>query len=177
MLKPLLRNLSHIVFQPRRFSHKCMIRLAGETRDKKILELASGKLHKGEYYYSVNNYFESSNEFIQSDIKEEYGHRIIDATTMKFKDEFDIVLCMNLLEHVYDFQSVVDNIYEALKTNGMAIIIVPAFYPLHDEPYDFWRFTEHSLRKILHCFSINKIQHNGIRQYPFAYYVEAVKRD
>ena len=177
MLKPLLRNISHIVFQPRRFNHKCMVRLAGKTRDKKILELASGKLHKGEYYYSVKNYFESNNEFIQSDIKEEYGHRIIDATTMEFKDEFDIVLCMNLLEHVYDFQLAVSNIYEALKNNGMAVIIVPVFYPLHDEPYDFWRFTEHSLRKILHRFSINRIQCHGIRQYPFAYYVEAIKRD
>lgn len=177
MLKPLLRKISHIVFQPRRFSHKCMVRLAGKMRDKKILELASGKLHKGEYYYSVKKYFESSNEFIQSDIKEEYGHRIVDATTMEFKNEFDIVLCMNLLEHVYDFQSAVDNIYEALKINGMVVIIVPVFYPLHDEPCDFWRFTEHSLRKILHRFSINKIRYNGMRQYPFTYYVEAIKRD
>lgn len=176
MFKPIFRTLSHIVFQPRRFNLNCVKKIARDTRGKKILELASGKRHKGEYYYSVKNKFDPSNEFIQSDIIEEYGHQIVDATTMKFKDEF-FVLCMNLLEHVYDFQLVVDNVYEALKNNGMAVILVPVFYPLHDEPHDYWRFTEHSLRKILQRFSIKELKYSGLRQYPFAYCIEAIKRD
>jgi SAM-dependent methyltransferase len=99
----------------------------------------------------------------------------VDATSMKFENEFDVVLCMNLLEHVYDFQMVIDNIYDALTKNGLVVILVPAFYPLHDEPHDYWRFTEHSLRKLLNRFSVTMLEYSGIRQYPFAYYVEAVK--
>ena len=175
MFKSFFRTVSHLIFRPRQFNYKCIAKLAHETRNKKILELGSGKLHKGNYYYSVKDIFDASNEFIQSDIKKEYGHRIVDATSMKFENEFDVVLCMNLLEHVYDFQMVIDNIYDALNKNGLIVILVPAFYPLHDEPHDYWRFTEHSLRKLLNRFSLTRLEYSGIRQYPFAYYVEAVK--
>ena len=175
MFKSFFRTVSHLIFRPRQFNYKCIAKLVHETRNKKIMELGSGKLNKGNYYYSVKDIFDASNQFIQSDIKKEYGHRIVDATSMKFENEFDMVLCMNLLEHVYDFQMVIDNIYDALTKNGLVVILVPAFYPLHDEPHDYWRFTEHSLRKLLHCFSVTKLEYSGIRQYPFAYYVEAVK--
>ena len=175
MFKSFFKTISHLIFRPRQFNHKWIAKLAHETRNKKILELGSGKIYKGDYCYSVKDMFDASNEFIQSDIKKEYGHRIVDATSMKFENEFDVVLCMNLLEHVYDFQMVIDNIYDALDKNGLIVILVPAFYPLHDEPHDYWRFTEHSLRKLLHRFSVTKLEYSGIRQYPFAYYVEAVK--
>ena len=46
---------------------------------------------------------------------------------------------------------------------------------LHGEPNDFWRFTEHSLRKMLKDFRQISIKHSGISQLPFAYYVEATK--
>ena len=175
MFKSFFKTISHLIFRPRQFNHKWIAKLAHETRNKKILELGSGKIYEGDYCCSVKDMFDASNEFIQSDIKKEYGHRIVDATSMKFENEFDVVLCMNLLEHVYDFQMVIDNIYDALNKNGLIVILVPAFYPLHDEPHDYWRFTEHSLRKLLNRFSLTRLEYSGIRQYPFAYYVEAVK--
>ena len=175
MLKSFFRVFSHLVFRPRQFNHKCLGKQARQIRGKRILELGSGKLYKGKHYYSVKNLFDSSNEFIQTDIREEFGHQIVDVTSMRFKNEFDVVLCLNILEHVFDFQTAIDNIYEALKDNGLAIIFVPGFYPLHDEPHDFWRFTEHSLRKILNRFSVIRLEYSGIREYPFAYYVEVLK--
>lgn len=148
---------------------------ASEIRSKKILELGSGKKVKGEYPYSTKQFFDSSNEFIQTDIIDTYGHKIVDVTRMDYRTEFDIVLCMNVLEHVFDYQKAIQNIFNSLKPGGVAVILVPVFYPLHDEPNDFWRFTEHSLRKLLQNFKELKIKHSGLRQYPAAYYVEAYK--
>ena len=71
--------------------------------------------------------------------------------------------------------SIHGTLHTALKENGIGIIFVPGFYPLHDEPDDYWRFTEHSLKKLLKDFRKIKIKHSGLRQYPFAYYVEAYK--
>jgi len=94
---------------------------------------------------------------------------------MNFKKEFDIILCNNVLEHIFDFKKAIENIYGALKSNGILILLVPGLYPLHDEPNDYWRFTEHSLRNLLQKFVKIKIEHKGIRRYPFVYYVEATK--
>ncbi|RKY92765.1 hypothetical protein DRQ15_01365 [candidate division KSB1 bacterium] len=159
----------------RKFNNKCIKEFSKEIRNTKILEIGSGKKYKGEYYYSAKRFFHESNEFIQSDITPEFGHRIIDVTQMNFIDEFDIILCMNVLEHVFDFKKAIDNIYKALKPGGTALIFVPGFYPLHDEPCDYWRFSEHSLRKIANKFRHVTIKHSGIRQYPFAYFVKAIK--
>lgn len=170
----MLRKIAHIIFRTD-MKKKQIRKFAYNIRNKKILELGSGKKEKRRYGYSVKKMFDKSNEFIQSDVVKEYGHRIVDVTKMKFRNEFDIILCLNVLEHVFDFKKGIDNIYLALKKGGKAVIILPVFYPLHDEPYDYWRFTEHSLRKLLGKFKDLKIIHSGIKQFPFAYYIEASK--
>ena len=78
---------------------------------------------------------------------------------------------MNVLEHVYDFQKGIDNMYRALKENGELVVFVPMFYPLHDEPHDYWRFTEHALRMIFNKFKGNDIKRSGFRQFPIAYFM------
>jgi SAM-dependent methyltransferase len=174
-MKIIFRKLAHIIFRLRSFGNKSIKQFAKGVKNKKILEIGSGKKVQNKYHYSVMQFFDSSNEFIQSDINKEFGHVIIDVTKMKFENEFDIIICMNVLEHIFDSKTAISNIHSSLKENGIAVILVPAVYPLHDEPNDFWRFTEHSLRILLNDFTKIKVKHSGIRQLPFAYYVEAHK--
>lgn len=173
--KKLFSGLASIFYRCRQYCRKNLKLFARNTNNKRVLELGSGDKYKGVYIYSMKDLFNNSNEFIQSDIVKEYGHNIIDATKMKYKNEFDIVLCMNVLEHVYDFHKVIENSYNALRVGGFLIIFVPGFYPLHSEPDDYWRFTEHSFKKLLKKFSHTKIKHYGLREYPFGYYIEAIK--
>ena len=170
----LFRILIHSIIRARKFNNRCLKKFACEVRNKKILELGSGKKSQ-EMKYSYKGFFDNSNDFVQSDINKEYEHKVIDATKIDYQNKFDIILCMNVLEHVFDFHKAIDNIYKALVSGGVAIITVPIFYPLHAEPNDYWRFTEYSLRKLLKKFSRIKIKRYGIRQYPFAYYIEAKK--
>jgi SAM-dependent methyltransferase len=171
----ILRAVAHIVFRLRTFNIRRIKAFAKRNTGKRILELGSGEKRGGEYVYSSKTYFDASNDFVQSDVVEGFGHRVVDATTMGFDAEFDVVLCMNTLEHIYDFQKAIANIRRALKPGGTAVITLPAFYPLHDEPNDYWRFTEHSLRILFKDFSRLEIKHSGPRRYPFGYYIEAVK--
>ncbi len=171
----LVRTITHFIFRARSFSNKSVKNFAKGITEKKILELGSGKKHNGWDYYSAKQFFDSSNDFIQSDISRDFGHKIIDVTNMKFNKKFDVILCLSVLEHVFDFQKAIDNIHKALKNNGVAVIFVPAFYPLHDEPSDYWRFTEHSLKKLLSKFQDVKIKNSGLRKFPSAYYIEAYK--
>ena len=165
------RIIIHIISRARSFNNRCLKEFSFGIKGKKILEIGSG----GKSEYSVKRFFDESNNFIQSDINKNYGHRVINVANMDYNNEFEIIICMNVLEHVFDFKRAIRNIYQALVSDGILIITVPVFYPWHNEPNDYWRFTEHSLKEMLKEFNQVKIKHHGIRKLPFAYYIEAYK--
>ena len=175
MKKLFFKKIADVIFRVRAFSDSSAKNFAKGIHNKTILELGSGRMEEGKYPYSARHFFDESNTFVMSDVNEKYGHRVVDVTKMNYKNEFDVVLCMSVLEHVFDFSSAVKNVHSALKSGGKAFFFVPGFFPLHDEPADYWRFTEHSLKILFKDFRNVKIKHAGIREYPFAYAIEAEK--
>jgi len=61
-------------------------------------------------------------------------------------NSFDTVMSTQTIEHVEDHQGLVNEAYRLLKPNGFFIISGPLYWPLHEEPYDFFRFTSISRR-------------------------------
>lgn len=59
---------------------------------------------------------------------------------------FDLVLCTEVLEHVADWAGAWDNLARLLRPGGKLLLTCPFIYPLHEEPYDFYRPTHHALR-------------------------------
>lgn len=173
--KKVSRKIVHVFVKPRKHYYKKVSEYAQGVKGKKILELGSGPLVKGKYFYSAKHLFDKSNDFRQTDIVADFGHPIVDVTKIKMANEYDIIMCLNVLEHVYEFQKAINNMHKALKSKGSLIIVVPAFYPLHDEPHDYWRFTEHALRRMLKDFSSVAIEHKGVREFPTGYYIIAKK--
>jgi len=76
-------------------------------------------------------------------------------------DFFDTIICTEVLEHVEDYQILVDDIYRVLKQNGEAIITIPWSARYHYIPYDYFRFTPSALSKIFSQFKDVKIQNRG----------------
>jgi SAM-dependent methyltransferase len=173
--KALLRTVTHVLIGSRRWMNRNVAHFASGTHGQKILELGSGRQDLGVDTYSVRSLFDSSNEFIQSDIVADYGHEIVDVTRMGYENAFDVIMCLNVLEHVYDFHTAIENIHRALRPGGRVVVVVPVFFPFHDEPYDFWRFTEYALHRVLGTFSSVDLKHRGLRQMPFSYFVVARK--
>lgn len=62
------------------------------------------------------------------------------------KGPFSFVLCTEVLEHVADWSTAFENIAGLLGPGGRVLITCPHVYPLHEEPYDFWRPTIYALR-------------------------------
>ena len=63
--------------------------------------------------------------------------------------EFDLIVCTEVLEHVEDPVTVVGELRRVLKPGGRLLVTVPFVGALHEEPYDFSRFTDRGLRSTL----------------------------
>jgi ubiquinone/menaquinone biosynthesis C-methylase UbiE len=64
------------------------------------------------------------------------------AVAIPFADSsFDFVLCSEVLEHVPDPRRAIGEIARVLRPGGRLVLTVPFLYPIHEEPWDFWRFT------------------------------------
>lgn len=73
-----------------------------------------------------------------------------DGIHLPFENEkFDGVLASEVFEHVFDIETCLSEIHRVLKTDGKILITCPFVWPLHEEPYDFARYTPHALDSIL----------------------------
>lgn len=89
---------------------------------------------------------------------------ICPVTDLNFNaDSFDSILCTQVLEHVFEHDKMMKEIYRVLRPGGNVILTVPFAWELHEEPYDFFRYTKHALRQLFeqHGFQIEYIKPNG----------------
>jgi SAM-dependent methyltransferase len=173
LLNAVARRGFQVLFRSRRALRREVAAFAAPLRGARVLELGSGKPVKGRYSYSCADLVPASNEVVMSDLDPSFGHLVVDVTGMDFDQEFDAIICSNVLEHVYDGANAVERLRRALKPGGQLFVSVPFMFPLHDEPHDYWRYTEHALRRLLGGFSEVRIRHRGLRRAPLAYYVAA----
>lgn len=62
---------------------------------------------------------------------------------------FDAVVLLDVLEHLPEPDQSLGEIARILAPSGKLLIHVPCMYPLHDEPFDYQRWTEHGLELLL----------------------------
>jgi SAM-dependent methyltransferase len=62
---------------------------------------------------------------------------------------YDAILCSQVLEHIPDPPLVLAEFHRVLKPGGALWLTAPLFYEEHEQPYDFFRYTQFGLRHIL----------------------------
>jgi len=72
-------------------------------------------------------------------------------------DSFDLILCMDVLEHVEDIKYVIAELYRVLKKEGVLIINMPFIYREHEMPYDYARYTSIAINHRLSESGFKKI--------------------
>jgi SAM-dependent methyltransferase len=69
-----------------------------------------------------------------------------DAHSLPVRSESaDTVLILNVLEHLREPDKALGEITRVLKPGGKCLLEVPFLYPLHDQPFDYQRWTRHGL--------------------------------
>ncbi|MFZ3020310.1 MAG: class I SAM-dependent methyltransferase [Minisyncoccia bacterium] len=138
------------------FSHKNLF-----TKNKLVLDIGGKKTNKRGLFdigqSSANVKYVNIDRTSDPDI-------VSDASNIPLPDNsFDIVIMGELLEHVPEPKSVLNEAYRLLHSGGIALITVPFLYPVHADPYDFGRYTDYfwqeSLKKI--GFKNLKVERQG----------------
>lgn len=63
-------------------------------------------------------------------------------------DQYCLTLVTEVLEHVKDLPRALDNLFSITAEGGYVLLTAPFFYPLHEEPFDFYRPTIHAIRAL-----------------------------
>ncbi len=72
---------------------------------------------------------------------------VCDLRKIPVEDQrFDYVVFNQVLEHLPEPQFVLSELHRVLKVGGKIICTVPLYYEEHEQPYDFYRYTQFGLR-------------------------------
>lgn len=61
-------------------------------------------------------------------------------------DHFDRIVFNQVLEHVPAPRRVLAELYRVLKPGGVILCSCPLYFPEHQKPYDYFRYTQYALR-------------------------------
>lgn len=94
--------------------------------------------------------------YVGVDIENESYQRVLkpdlfwDGEKLPVADKcYNCSLLIEVLEHVQDPESVLSEVHRILKEGGYLLITVPFLWPLHDVPYDEYRYTPFALKRLM----------------------------
>lgn len=118
--------------------------LSGELRGE-LLDVGCG-------LQPYRAYFTSATKHMACDFDAERGE--VDfacpADKVPLPDgSLDSILCTEVLEHVPEPMAVWKEFHRLLRPGGKVLLTTPMYWPPHELPYDFHRFPEHGLRRLV----------------------------
>lgn len=63
--------------------------------------------------------------------------------------QFDTVILLNVLEHIFNFSHLMKETHRITKVGGKMIGFTPFLMRYHGDPHDYFRYTDEALEKIL----------------------------
>lgn len=126
----------------------------------KTLDLGAGE---GKYKSIITK---KSEEYIAADIIYNKNIDVVcDAADLPFEnEEFDTIICTQMLEHVKNPQLVVQQIYRVLKKKGVCVLTAPFLIPSHSDPDDYFRYTINGLKFLFENQGFKIIEINSYGQ-------------
>lgn len=87
---------------------------------------------------------------IRLDIENEQVEVVGSALQLPFASgSLDVVLCFNVLEHIFDYSHALREMARAIRIEGVLYGYIPFLVPVHMEPFDYWRYTKDAMDQIL----------------------------
>lgn len=175
MINSLSQTAWHALTRNRRTLERRQAEVLGRLNVDRVLEVGSGQSRRGRDFQSAAHLAGPDVTFVMTDVDPRRGHRILDITRPDIGiGQFPLVLCCNVLEHIFDIGAAVDGVAALCENDGTVFVSTPFVYPYHDEPSDYWRPTAYSLGSLFaQRFTDVEITWSGTRRFPFQIFVEA----
>lgn len=137
-------------------------RKVGYRRGERVLEIGSLNVNG-----SVRENFPEA-EYIGIDFREGPGvDLVLDAIDLPSKfpaGYFDIVLCLETLEHCEHWADVLNSGWSVLKVGGKMCVTTPSKAKgYHGYPHDYWRFTVEDYARVFEDQRVTHIHDVGSR--------------
>ena len=125
---------------------------------KKVLEIGSLLVRNQSALANMRGMFGES-EYVGIDMRSGSGvDRVVNAEQLPFPDgSFDLVLCLEVLEHAEKPWVVAGEIERVLKTDGVAIVSSQQNFPIHNHPSDYFRYTPFGMRSLFSKLKSNLV--------------------
>jgi len=76
------------------------------------------------------------------------------------------IFILDTLEHVEFVRKAIEESYRILKPNGLLVISSVMNFPIHNHPYDYWRFTPEAFKSLLRLFDLSFVDFVGKSKFP-----------
>lgn len=63
-------------------------------------------------------------------------------------NSFDTIVLSDVLEHIRQPEQLWKEMYRVLAPNGKVLLNVPFYYWIHEEPFDYFRYTKYALKSM-----------------------------
>lgn len=127
----------------RRLSYKALKNISLEGR---VADLGGSR--KSGYH----ELFSGSKDITVVNFDKEYGYDLCFDLEKQFpidSNSFQTVLCINTLEHVYNFKQVLQESHRILTDKGKIVLAVPFLMYVHPCPNDYFRYSAQALQTLL----------------------------
>lgn len=134
-----------------------------EIAKKEIILDLGGKERFHKALSKYGSIFKNSNYYCFDITKDKKVDIVGDIQELPFKDNsIDAIICLSVLEHLFEPQKAVEQIRRCLKIGGIAFFYLPFLHPYHGRDYfDGYRFSKDSLEYMFRNFSEMKLQPCG----------------
>ncbi|MBM4284858.1 MAG: class I SAM-dependent methyltransferase [Deltaproteobacteria bacterium] len=152
-----------------RQSIKDFVRLAARTLPlpEPIYEFGSLQVEGQEGFADLRVFF-TGKEYVGADMRPGPGVDVVlNLHHLELADEtVGAALIMDTLEHVEYPRRALQEAYRVLKPQGVLLLSSVMNYPIHDHPYDYWRFTPEGFRSLLQAFPCVLVDFAGDPAFP-----------
>jgi SAM-dependent methyltransferase len=158
-----MKTYSYSIIRDGEYEKLCTLTVNGTMLD------LGGNLNS--YYHKL---IKGKHKVTTVNINPEHGCDMVFDIQEKFpieSEQFDAVLSMNVLEHVYGFDNVISETARVLKKGGTFIFAIPFMHHIHGSPDDYFRYTRSAIERMLddHNFTDIEIQEIGLGLFSLFY--------
>ena len=148
----ILRILQNDKFRKYKFKGLCLELGANYKTDRNFLNIKSKK-----YKTVYSNIEKKRKDYLFLDLQKKLNH----------KKKYDNIVVFNVLEHLNNLDSSLQNLFSLLKKGGRVLGSTPFIYRIHGAPKDYNRFTKDYLIQILKEKKFKKIEVEELGLGPF----------